>query len=130
MTSTNNIIYENELVRIEIEDSKIPWLKIFSKDAQKEFSQCNAATRAHIWQLLDLIERNMLSYYQPDKINIASFANYLPQVHWHIMARFKTDSFFPECMWGKQQRKGQLNLPPMQGFIDQLLESISQMTTP
>ena len=38
----------------------------------------------------------MLDYFQPDKINIASFANYLPQVHWHIMARFAYDRHFPE----------------------------------
>jgi diadenosine tetraphosphate (Ap4A) HIT family hydrolase len=39
-----------------------------------------------------------------DKINIASFGNLLPQVHWHIMARFETDSYFPEPMWGQKQR--------------------------
>jgi hypothetical protein len=38
----------------------------------------------------------ILSYFNADKINIASFGNLLPQVHWHIMARFETDSYFPE----------------------------------
>jgi diadenosine tetraphosphate (Ap4A) HIT family hydrolase len=46
----------------------------------------------------------MLSYFNADKINIASFGNLLPQVHWHIMARFETDSYFPEPMWGQKQR--------------------------
>jgi hypothetical protein len=39
------------------------------------------------------------SYFNADKIDIASFGNLLPQVHWHIMARFETDSYFPEPMW-------------------------------
>ena len=48
----------------------------------------------------------MLSFYKPTKINIASFGNYVPHVHFHIMARFENDSFFPEPMWGKKQREG------------------------
>jgi diadenosine tetraphosphate (Ap4A) HIT family hydrolase len=32
--------------------------------------------------------------------------NLLPQVHWHIMARFETDSYFPEPMWGQKTKRG------------------------
>ena len=98
-------IYENKYVRIEIEASEIPWLKIFAQASCKEMTDCDAETRRQIWTLLDLLEREMLSYFKPDKINIASFANYLPQVHWHIMARYKEDSYFPEPMWGRKQRE-------------------------
>ena len=56
----------------------------------------------------------------PDKINIASFGNYVPHVHFHIMARFKEDSFFPEPMWGKKQREANLDLPSFEIFIDKL----------
>jgi hypothetical protein len=37
------------------------------------------------------------------------------------MARFKTDSYFPEPMWGKKQRTAELNFPSMGGFIKHLL---------
>ena len=120
MTNIKNPIYQNTLVSIEVEKSEIPWLKIFTNDKKKEFSECEATTRLYIWQLLDLIEREMIDYYQPDKINIASFANYLPQVHWHIMARFKDDSYFPECVWGEKQREANLNLASMEEFITRL----------
>jgi len=119
-------IYQNETVRIEVEGSEIPWLKVFTQHPYKEMSDCDAKTKQQIWWLLDLIEVEMLNYFKPDKINIASFANYLPQVHWHIMARYKDDSFFPEPMWGKKQREAKLQLPPMDIFIEKLLESISR----
>jgi diadenosine tetraphosphate (Ap4A) HIT family hydrolase len=48
--------------------------------------------------LWDITEKLILSYFNADNINIASFGNLLPQVHWHIMARFETDSYFPEPM--------------------------------
>jgi len=124
MSDDKNSIYADELVRIEIEENEIPWLKIFTKEPKKEFSECTPATRQHIWQLLDLIEREMIDYYQPEKINIASFANYLPQVHWHIMARFKEDSYFPECVWGKQQREADLDLPSLEVFIRRLQKAL------
>ncbi|MEE9445243.1 MAG: HIT family protein [Cocleimonas sp.] len=123
-------IYQNESVRIEIEESEIPWLKIFTQQPFKEMSECDDKTKRQIWVLLDLIEVEMLDYFKPDKINIASFANYLPQVHWHIMARYKQDSFFPEPMWGKKQREAQLNYPPMDVFITKLTQKITESFKP
>jgi len=117
-------IYENKHIRIEIEQSEIPWLKIFTQDTCKEMTDCSHETKQQIWQLLDLIEHEMLNYYQPEKINIASFANYVPQVHWHIMARFKGDSYFPEPMWGIKQRDNTLDLPKFDKFIEQLRRKI------
>jgi len=117
-------IYQNDYIRIEIETSEIPWLKIFAQDARKEMSECDAETKRQIWSLLDLIEKEMLDYFQPDKINIASFANYLPEVHWHIMARYQQDSYFPEPMWGKKQREAKLDYPDMNTFIKQLLPKL------
>jgi len=108
-----SIIYQNTQIRIEVEESEIPWLKIFAEDKAKEMTQCDTQTKQLIWTTLDLIETEMLDYFTPEKINIASFANYVPQVHWHIMARFKNDSFYPECMWGKKQREGTASFPPI-----------------
>ena len=121
-------IYQNDHIRIEIEESGIPWLKIFAQKTAKEMSDCDKETKQQIWSLLDLIEREMLNYFKPEKINIASFANYVSQVHWHIMARFKEDSFYPEPMWGekrgKKQSEAKLDFPPMNVFIEQLLIKI------
>jgi diadenosine tetraphosphate (Ap4A) HIT family hydrolase len=110
------IIYENGTIRIETEESEIPWLKIFTQTPYREVSEVPAEVKFEIYDLLDIIEKEMIAYYRPDKINIASFGNYLPHVHWHIMARFKTDSYFPEPMWGEKQRKASLSLPSFDTF--------------
>jgi diadenosine tetraphosphate (Ap4A) HIT family hydrolase len=114
-------IYENPSIFIEVEESEIPWLKIFTKTAYRELSQTPVEVKAEIFSTLDIIEREMLSYYQPTKINIASFGNYLPHVHFHIMARFKEDSYFPEPMWGEKQRDAKLHLPSFEDFLTNLL---------
>jgi diadenosine tetraphosphate (Ap4A) HIT family hydrolase len=114
------MIYTNPLIYIEIHESEVPWLKIFTHAQRKEFSQCSYAERMMIFDLLDLIEKEMISYFKPEKINIASFGNMLPQVHWHIMARFLNDSYFPEPMWGAKQREGEAKIAPMEPFIENL----------
>jgi len=110
-------IFENSLIFIEIEKSEIPWLKIFTKKPYREFSDCPKSVKKEIWRTLDIIEREMLFYYKPIKINIASFGNYMPHVHFHIMARFEEDSYFPEPMWGEKQRESKLELKSFDEFI-------------
>ncbi len=117
-------IYENKRVKIEIEESEIPWLKIFTQEPYKEMSDAPQSLRHEIYSLLDIIEKEMIDYYAPDKINIASFGNYLPHLHWHIMARFREDSYFPEPMWGEKQRVAKLSLPPMDRFIKRVVSKI------
>ena len=121
-----SIVYENENIRIETEESEIPWLKIFTQYPYKEMSEVPAHIKLEIYDLLDRIEKEMITYFNPDKINIASFGNYVPHVHWHIMARFKEDSYFPEPMWGKKQRNTTLNLPSTETFFRELTEKLEE----
>ncbi len=106
-----NLVYQNNYIKVEIEDSVIPWLKIFTRIEYQEFSQCDKKTKEHILEALDIIEKEMLEYFKPVKINIASFGNYVPKVHFHIMSRFKDDPYFPEPMWGEQQRDNTPSFP-------------------
>jgi len=121
-----NPIWQNNHIKIEIEESKIPWIKVFTNESYKEMSEVPKEIRLEIFELLDIIEKEMLDYYNPTKINIASFGNYMPQVHWHIMARFADDSYFPEPMWGKQQRESKLNLPSFDIFLRRVLGKINK----
>jgi len=115
-----SIIYQNDLIRVEIEESEIPWLKVFTQEAYREFSETPTEVKLEIFRVLDIIEKEMLSFYKPTKINIASFGNYVPHVHWHIMARFEEDSYFPEPMWGEKQRERSYVLKDFELFTQNL----------
>ena len=116
------MIYQNKNIKIEVENSDIPWLKVLPQIECKEMSQLPRDIRIEIYDTLDVIERLMLEYYNPTKINIASFGNYMPIVHWHIMARFESDTHYPESMWGKKLREGVLELPSFDIFCSRLSE--------
>lgn len=113
-------VIELPLIRIEVHEASVPWLKIFVRRTAREFSDCTPAEKQAVFVALDVIEAAMIDYYQPEKINIASFGNMLPQVHWHIMARFKNDTHFPEPMWGPKQRESDLTLPPLAPLMQRI----------
>ncbi len=117
-------LFRNKLINIQLEDSEVPWLKIFTNQPYKEFTDLDKETRDEVIRVWEIVEKEMREFYQPDKINVASFGNYLPHFHLHIMARFKNDSYFPEPMWGKKQREGKLDLPPIQQFLDILIPKL------
>lgn len=120
-------IFENELIFIELEESEIPWLKIFTQKELKELSDCDEKTREAIFRAAFLIEGEMLSYFKPEKINWASFGNVLPRVHLHIQARFKEDSYFPNPMWGTKQREFAAQFPPLKPFLESLAQKMHKI---
>lgn len=119
-------IFSDSDLYIEVEPSQIPWVKVFTHHPYKELSQVDKKLRYKLFDTVDIIEKQMILYYNPKKINIASFGNYMPHLHIHIMARFENDQFFPQPMWGKPQRDEQdLHLLPMENFIQILQKKLS-----
>jgi len=119
------IIYEETDLYIEKEESEIPWLKIFTQEPYKELGEMPKELRLRLWEVYDIVEREMKLYYKPTKINMASFANMLPRVHIHVMARFENDSYFPNPMWGEKLRDSDLKLPQKEEFHRRVFKALT-----
>jgi len=122
----HHIIYENKNFYIEQEPSEIPWLKIFTKEPYKELSELPSDLKKELFSIYFIVEEEMLEYYKPTKINMASFANMLPRVHIHVMARFEEDSYYPNPMWGEKLREGKVILPSEDKFFKQLFNRLNK----
>ncbi|MDY0117253.1 MAG: HIT family protein [Sulfurimonadaceae bacterium] len=120
------LLYKENNFYIEREQSEIPWLKLFTTEPYKELGDMPQEMRLRLWEIYDAIELVMKSYFKPDKINMASFANMLPRVHIHVMARFKEDSYFPNSMWGEKLRDANLDLPDFEAFYKELVEVLEK----
>jgi diadenosine tetraphosphate (Ap4A) HIT family hydrolase len=118
--------FKSENLYIDWCDDTIPWLKIFTIEPYKELTDCPPQTLEALWRAVLICERVMREYYAPEKINIASFGNYLPRVHIHVMARFAGDSHFPESVWGARQREGALDLPDRAVFEQKLIAALNE----
>ena len=44
---------------------------------------------------------------QPDKINLASLGNVVPHLHWHVIARWRWDAYWPQSAWSAPQRSAE-----------------------
>ena len=121
-----HIIYENKNFYIEKEPSEIPWLKIFTKEPYKELSELPSDLKRELFSIYFIVEEEMLAYYKPTKINMASFANMLPRVHIHVMARFEEDSYYPNPMWGEKLRESKVILPSEDKFFKQLFSRLNK----
>lgn len=121
-----DIIYEDFSLYVQKEAAEVPWLKIFTKEPYKELGDLPKGLRLKLWETYDLIEYEMIRYYKPEKINMASFANILPRVHIHVMARFKEDSRYPQPMWGEKQRESNLILPDEDEFHKRVFHALTQ----
>lgn len=122
------MIYEDKFIRVQREQNELPWVKIFANHPYRELSECDEATRARLFEAMLITEKTMLKFYRPTKINIASFGNYVPHVHIHVIARFETDAFFPESVWGKKQRESKLNLAKFEDFARELALNLKDNT--
>ena len=100
------MIYQNEHFYIEKEEHELPWVKIFTKTPYKELTDLPQPIFNELWSLYAEVETIMREYFQPDKINMASFANMLPRVHLHVIARYSDDAYFPNPVWGEKLRQG------------------------
>jgi len=123
-----SLLFSAEHYYVELHESEIPWVKIFSAHPYKELTDCDPQTKAALFTCMETCERVLRAYYAPEKINIAIFGNYLPHLHIHVMARFKEDAYFPEPMWGVKQRESALELPPIDGFTEALRKALDPFT--
>ena len=70
-----------------------------------EMSDLTDDERQFLEKVLLTVEKVVREQMQPDKINWAQFGNMVPHLHWHIIARYRDDSHFPESIWGLKQRE-------------------------
>jgi diadenosine tetraphosphate (Ap4A) HIT family hydrolase len=119
------IFFENESVHVKLQTHKNPWIIIFTNRKIKEFSEATLEEKSEIFRSLDIIEKKMIAYFKPEKINIASFGNMLPHLHWHIQARFIDDAYFPNPLWGEILRDDSaLEIKPIEPFIESLKQKL------
>ncbi|UMR32401.1 HIT family protein [Massilia sp. MB5] len=79
----------------------------------KEMTDLAPEDREHVmravWQV-ELAQREVMA---PHKVNVASFGNMTPHVHWHVIPRYTDDAHFPHPTWGAQQREA-----PVQAVVE------------
>ncbi len=64
-----------------------------------EMSDLTEADQRHLMAVVIAVEKSLRELLAPDKINLASLGNVVPHLHWHVIPRWRDDSYFPQPIW-------------------------------
>ena len=78
--------------------------RVIWNDHVREMTDLGSAGREHCMRVVFAVEQALLSVVKPHKINLASFGNLTPHVHWHVIPRRANDAHFPNSVWGGRRR--------------------------
>jgi diadenosine tetraphosphate (Ap4A) HIT family hydrolase len=100
------ILALNSLLRIIApHEPEFPGLiRVVWHEHMAEMTDLTMQQRLALMEIIFQVEGLVREVLQPHKINLASFGNFVPHLHWHIIPRWRDDAYFPESIWGKKLR--------------------------
>ncbi|MDB4032492.1 HIT domain-containing protein [bacterium] len=97
-------------------DANYPWVILVPKRADiTEIYQLQDADRQQLLHESCVLAEAMQAVFKPDKLNIATIGNIVPQLHMHHVARTTDDAAWPGPVWGAA---------PAIGYSDERLLSV------
>ena len=84
-------------------DANYPWIILVPKRHNiQEIYQLAIEDRQQLLHESCTVAETMTALFNPDKLNIATIGNMVPQLHMHHVARFNNDRAWPGPIWGAQ----------------------------
>jgi len=94
-----------ELRLIRADEAQLPaFYRVVWNAHVAEFTDLTPLQRLSCIDAIALVEQTLRAQMQPDKINLASLGNVVPHLHWHVVARWRRDAFWPQSPWSAPQR--------------------------
>jgi diadenosine tetraphosphate (Ap4A) HIT family hydrolase len=82
-------------------DKRFPWLILVPKYIGLiEWFELPPPKQIQLWEEVNSTAKWMHQFFSADKMNIAALGNVVPQLHVHVIARYKTDVAWPKPVWG------------------------------
>jgi diadenosine tetraphosphate (Ap4A) HIT family hydrolase len=94
------------LCRVLLMDNALfPWVILVpERVAAREIIDLHEDDQQLLMQEIASVSRFLKEEFTPDKLNVAALGNQVPQLHIHIIARYKTDEAWPNPVWGRGHR--------------------------
>lgn len=87
-------------------DANYPWLILVPKrQGIREIHQLNNVDRQQLLMESCQLSEVITALFDPDKLNIATLGNLVPQLHMHHVARYRSDCAWPGPIWGASAPK-------------------------
>ncbi|HEX9841688.1 MAG TPA: HIT family protein [bacterium] len=82
-------------------DARVPWLILVPERAGlSELHGLPQHERALLMEEIATASRVLERLYRPDKLNVGALGNLVPQLHVHVIGRYRSDAAWPGPIWG------------------------------
>jgi diadenosine tetraphosphate (Ap4A) HIT family hydrolase len=84
-----------------MDDARFPWfILVPRRPGLIELTDLGEEDAAALTGELRLAVEVMLNLSKPDKVNVGALGNVVPQLHVHVVGRFRSDPAWPGPVWG------------------------------
>lgn len=84
-----------------MDDANHPWLILVPKvDGAVELIDLDEAQQQQLTREIAATSRALQGAFAPHKLNVAALGNLVPQLHVHVIARYREDIAWPRPVWG------------------------------
>lgn len=84
-----------------IDDANFPWLLLVPRRPDiVEVIDLTEVEQAQLMTEIARVSRALREVTQCHKLNVAALGNAVPQLHVHLIARFRNDTAWPKPVWG------------------------------
>ena len=84
-----------------MDDAQYPWLILVPRvDGARELIDLAPSDQHRLLDEIARASRLLRTLFAPDKLNVAALGNVVPQLHVHVIARFRDDAAWPRSVWG------------------------------
>jgi diadenosine tetraphosphate (Ap4A) HIT family hydrolase len=84
-----------------MDDANHPWLILIPRiENATEIVDLDPTRQSELMREIDRASRALQRAVKPHKLNIAALGNMVPQLHVHVIARYREDIAWPRPVWG------------------------------
>ena len=84
-----------------MDNRKFPWLVLVPRVPNvTEWIDLDRGRQHQLSDEIAVLSHILTALVTPDKLNVASLGNQVPQLHVHVIARYRSDAAWPNPVWG------------------------------
>ena len=91
-------------------------------DFVQEIVELSPSCRHQLIDEISSLSSIIKAYFKPDKLNVGTLGNIVPQLHIHVIGRFTHDPLWPHAIW----QSAQTSVPYTQQALDALFHFLEQ----
>ncbi len=120
ITSTCFTLADWPLSRVFLKNNaNYPWFILVPRqDNIQDIDQLPQALQHTLIDEISRLSSIVKAHFQPDKLNVGTLGNMVPQLHIHVIARFTHDMLWPHGIW----QASQTTTPYQEDKIHELIE--------